>query len=125
VLKEVGRILKEASREVDIVARYGGEEFSIIMPETKRRRAFALSERLRKRIASHKFENAYKQPNKKLTVSIGAASYPESAGTAFDLIAEADKALYEAKRAGRNTVCVSRRKAKTTDRPPPHQLRQT
>jgi len=125
VLKEVGRILKEASREVDIVARYGGEEFSIIMPETKRRRAFALSERLRKRIASHKFENANKQPNKKLTVSIGAASYPESAGTAFDLIAEADKALYEAKRAGRNTVCVSRRKAKTADRPPPHQLRQT
>jgi len=125
VLKQVGRILKEASREVDIVARYGGEEFSIIMPETKRRRAFALSERLRKRIASHKFENAQKQPNKKLTVSIGAASYPESAGTAFDLVAEADKALYEAKRAGRNTVCVSRRKAKATDRPPPHQLRQT
>jgi diguanylate cyclase (GGDEF)-like protein len=124
VLKEVGRILKEISREVDIVARYGGEEFSIIMPETKRRRAFALSERLRKRIASHKFENANKQPNKKLTVSIGAASYPESAGTAFDLIAEADKALYEAKRAGRNTVCVSRRKAKTADRPPPHRLRQ-
>jgi diguanylate cyclase (GGDEF)-like protein len=124
VLKEVGRILKETSREVDIVARYGGEEFSIIMPETKRRRAFVLSERLRKRIASHKFENAQKQPNKKLTVSIGAASYPESAGTAFDLIAEADKALYEAKRAGRNTVCVSRRKAKTADRPPPHSLRQ-
>lgn len=124
VLKEVGRILRETSREVDIVSRYGGEEFSIIMPETKRRRAFVLSERLRKRIASHKFENARRQPNKKLTVSIGAASYPESAVTPFGLIAEADKALYEAKRAGRNTVCVSRRKAKTADRPPPHRLRQ-
>jgi diguanylate cyclase (GGDEF)-like protein len=115
VLKEVGRILKEMSREVDIVARYGGEEFSIIMPETKRPRALILSERLRRRIASHKFGNARKQPNKRLTVSIGLASYPESAGTAFDLIAEADKALYEAKRAGRNTVCASRRKLKTSE----------
>jgi diguanylate cyclase (GGDEF)-like protein len=115
VLREVGRILKEMSREVDIVARYGGEEFSIVMPETKRRKALALSERLRRRIASQKFENANKQPNRRLTVSIGLASFPDSAGTAFDLIAEADKALYEAKRAGRNTVCVSHRKSKIPD----------
>lgn len=112
VLKELGRILKEMSREVDIVARYGGEEFSIIMPETDRRKARAISERLRKKIESHKFENARKQPNKKLTVSIGAASYPENAKSAFDLIEQADKVLYEAKRAGRNTVCISNRKVK-------------
>ncbi len=112
VLKEMGRILKEMSREVDIVARYGGEEFSIVMPETDRRKARTLSERLRKRIESHKFDNARKQPNKKLTVSIGLASYPENGGTAFDLIEQADKALYEAKRSGRNTVCLAPQKSK-------------
>ncbi len=112
VLKALGRILKEASREEDIVARYGGEEFSIILPETEPRKTRAFCERLRKRIADHKFENAHKQPNKKLTISIGVASYPENSATAFDLIEQADKALYEAKRAGRNTVCVSQRKTK-------------
>ncbi len=111
VLREVGQILKEMSREVDIVARYGGEEFSIIMPETERTKARLLSERLRKRIASHKFENAQKQPGRKLTVSIGLASYPENASTTFDLMEQADKALYAAKGSGRNTVCTSPRKA--------------
>jgi len=115
VLKEMGRILKEMSRDVDIVARYGGEEFSIVMPETDRRKARTLAERLRKRIESHKFENVRKQPHKKLTISIGLASYPENAGTAFEVIEQADKALYEAKRAGRNTVCVSHRKLKATE----------
>ncbi|MBI3611136.1 MAG: diguanylate cyclase [Nitrospirae bacterium] len=112
VLKDVGRLLRTMSREVDIVARYGGEEFAIIMPETERRKARAFSERLRKKIADHPFENARKQPNKKLTVSIGAAAYPENASTAFDLIEQADRALYEAKRSGRNLVCVSNRKVK-------------
>jgi diguanylate cyclase (GGDEF)-like protein len=123
VLKEMGGILKEMSREVDIVARYGGEEFSIIMPETERRRALTLAQRLRKRIASHKFENARKQPNKKLTVSIGLAAYPEHAGTAFELIEQADKALYEAKHAGRNTVCLSPRKSGPAGRPHPRHIR--
>ena len=118
VLKEMGRILKEMSRDVDIVARYGGEEFSIVMPETDRRKARTLAERLRKRIESHKFENVRKQPHKKLTISIGLASYPENAGTAFEVIEQADKALYEAKRAGRNTVCVSHRKSSPAG--PPH-----
>lgn len=112
VLKELGRILKEMSREVDIVARYGGEEFSIIMPETERAKARTLSERLRKKIETHRFENAHKQPNKKLTVSIGAASYPRNAANAFDLIEQADRALYEAKRAGRNRVGLSNRKVR-------------
>jgi diguanylate cyclase (GGDEF)-like protein len=113
VLKEMGKILKEMSREVDIVARYGGEEFSIIMPETDRRKARTLSERLRKRIESHGFDNAGKQPNKNLTVSIGVASYPENGGSAFDIIEQADKALYEAKYAGRNTVCIAPQKSKS------------
>ena len=112
VLKDLARILKDMSREVDIVARYGGEEFAIIMPETERRKAKMLSERLRKKIESHPFENGRKQPNKKLTISIGVASCPENASKAAQLIETADKALYEAKRGGRNSVYVSNRKIK-------------
>ncbi|MEK6684198.1 MAG: sensor domain-containing diguanylate cyclase [Nitrospirota bacterium] len=115
VLKEMGRILKEVTREVDIVARYGGEEFAIVMPDTDHRKAQIVSERLRRRIKSHQFEEAHKQPDKKLTVSIGLASYPENAGTAFELIEQADQALYEAKHAGRNTVRVSHRKLKVSE----------
>jgi diguanylate cyclase (GGDEF)-like protein len=120
VLKEMGRILKEMSREVDIVARYGGEEFSIIMPETNRQKARTLADRLRKRIESHQFDNARKQPDKKLTVSIGVASYPENGGTAFNVTEQADKALYGAKHAGRNTVCLAPLKSKPSD---PRRLR--
>jgi diguanylate cyclase (GGDEF)-like protein len=110
VLRDLGRILKDLSREVDIVARYGGEEFSIILPETERRKARSLAERLRRKIEQHDFENSESQPNGRLTVSIGTASFPDNASTAFDLLEQADRALYTAKRQGRNQVCVSTKK---------------
>lgn len=110
VLKEVGHILKEMSRDVDVVARYGGEEFTIILPETNRKSARPLAERLRKKIEAHPFENQHTQPNKKLTVSIGLASCPKDSGSSFELLEQADRALYEAKRQGRNRVCVPHKK---------------
>ncbi|HSG06311.1 MAG TPA: sensor domain-containing diguanylate cyclase, partial [Nitrospiria bacterium] len=106
VLKSLGGILKEGSREVDIVARYGGEEFAIIMPETAKKEARALSERVRKKVESFKFPKTTKLPEKKLTVSIGTASFPANAASGFDLIEEADKMLYQAKNTGRNRVSL-------------------
>jgi diguanylate cyclase (GGDEF)-like protein len=111
VLKDLSGLIKDLSREVDVPARYGGEEFTIIMPETNRRRGAALAERLRNKIAGHPFKHREKQPGGRLTVSIGLATYPENASTALSLIEASDKALYEAKRGGRNMVCVSSRKA--------------
>jgi diguanylate cyclase (GGDEF)-like protein len=110
ILRDLAGILMEFSREVDIPVRYGGEEFTITMPETNRRRGRILAERLRKKISGHPFKRRERQPRGRLTVSIGLATYPDNAATPFELIEAADKALYEAKRGGRNRVCVSSQK---------------
>lgn len=111
ILKDLAGMIKELSREVDIPARYGGEEFTIIMPETNRRRGRILAERLRKMISDHPFQHREKQPGGRITVSVGLATYPDNAATPFALIEATDKALYEAKRGGRNRVCISSIKA--------------
>ena len=107
LLRELGRILNNHTRSVDIVARYGGEEFAVIMPETEKNKAKRLAERLRRAVESFNFEGREKQPAGKVTMSIGFASYPENAHSGFELVEKADKALYRAKEGGRNRVCVS------------------
>jgi len=98
VLKQVAQILKEATRNVDCVARYGGEEFSALLPETSAEGAMAVAERMRANVAAAQFAG------REVTVSIGVAEFPVDANTGAKIIAVADKALYEAKRAGRNRV---------------------
>jgi diguanylate cyclase (GGDEF)-like protein len=104
VLRMVGRVLREESRGVDEPARYGGEEFAVALPETSLSGAAELAERVRSRIASESVPGVDGQAPLKVTASIGAASMPDSAAKARDLIAAADAALYEAKRAGKNRV---------------------
>ncbi|MEK6577294.1 MAG: diguanylate cyclase [Nitrospirota bacterium] len=110
LLREFGHILHDYCRSADIVARYGGEEFAIIMPETDQKKGKRMAERLRKIVEGYKFEAREKQPNGKLTISIGFSSYPNNASTSFELIEKADKALYRAKEGGRNRVCISNEK---------------
>ncbi|HEX8289943.1 MAG TPA: diguanylate cyclase [Pyrinomonadaceae bacterium] len=99
-LKIVGEKLKESLRAVDVAARYGGEEFSIILPQTTIEEAETIAERVRSRIENTDF------PNRKLTVSIGIADCSPEVDCEKDLINLADKALYEAKRKGRNNVQI-------------------
>jgi diguanylate cyclase (GGDEF)-like protein len=98
VLKIVGNILRETLRGADVAARYGGEEFSILLPQTTSEEAHTIAERIRSRIEENDFIH------RKVTVSIGIASCSLELNSAADLIAAADKALYEAKRRGRNNV---------------------
>lgn len=98
IVREISKIFRDVSRKIDIIARYGGEEFAIILPDTKKEEAFILAERLRKAV-----ENS--QALKQLTISIGMSSYPDNGDSKEDLIATADKALYEAKSAGKNRIC--------------------
>lgn len=107
VLIEIGQILKNITRKVDLVARYGGEEFVIMLPSTSRDGAIALSERIRQSIEEYPFEFKGNQPNKVLTVSIGISAYSEDGTTPKDLIDFADRGLYLAKSSGRNRVCVA------------------
>jgi diguanylate cyclase (GGDEF)-like protein len=104
LLRQLARALKETVRDNDIVARYGGEEFAVILPSVEKDGAMILAERLRKRVEEEHFPNEEVQPRGRLTISLGLASLPEDADTKENLIRRADKALYEAKRAGRNQV---------------------
>jgi diguanylate cyclase (GGDEF)-like protein len=103
VLKRVATIMREASRDVDLVARYGGEEFLIMMPETELDGATHFAERVRKKLASERL------PDGKITLSLGVASFPMHGDGADQLIAEADAALYLAKRAGGDRVTAAAR----------------
>lgn len=103
VLRDVSRLIKENVREIDLVARYGGEEFSVILPETDKKGAMLVAERIRKKIEENVFK-AYDE-TLKINISAGLAAYPEDADDAQDMVEKADKALYSAKSSGKNIVC--------------------
>ncbi|MDT3425503.1 diguanylate cyclase [Paenibacillus forsythiae] len=108
VLKQLARRLCNHSRSYDIVSRNGGEEFTILLPDCPLQQAQKAGERIRAAVANDRF---LLPSGKKvqLTVSIGAASYPENIQDADgDLLSQyADKALYAAKNSGRNKVCAA------------------
>jgi two-component system cell cycle response regulator len=106
VLRQLGALLEDAVRKVDVVARYGGEEFVAILPETASEGGVIFAERLRERIAEQAFDVGAEQPVH-LTVSIGIATFPHPrVASTEDLFARADEALYRAKSDGRNQVRI-------------------
>jgi diguanylate cyclase (GGDEF)-like protein len=106
ILARVAALLKQVSRSSDIVARYGGEEFALILPETDKASAEILGRRLHAEIEQHRFPGEEHLPHGMLTISVGIASHTPSR-TKEELIAAADGVLYQAKREGRNRVCVT------------------
>ena len=107
-LRHLAAVLTSCLRPVDCVARYGGEEFAMILPETALPGAIQVAERLCRTI----FESPIQVGTQKtinMSVSIGLTVFPQHATSGHELIALADRALYEAKRAGRNRVhtCAS------------------
>jgi len=100
----IARLIKAEVRDIDIVARYGGEEFVMVLTETDKAGAWKVAERIRKRVADHKFPHAQVQPDKRLTVSLGVACFPDDGDAAKDVVERADEALYRAKKIGRNRV---------------------
>lgn len=109
VLKTLAALLKNCLRTMDVVARYGGEEFAIILPETGPDDAFLTVDRIREMVAAREFECVEPGQMLNLTVSIGVTSFPSPEVTErSELIAKADKALYEAKETGRNRTVFYR-----------------
>jgi diguanylate cyclase (GGDEF)-like protein len=98
VLKAMGRVLQDATRDLDVTARYGGEEFICLLPECDAANAVRAGERIRTRLAREKFAGG------PVTISIGVAEFPTHGDTAAEVIGAADAALYEAKAAGRDQV---------------------
>ncbi|MFH0826491.1 MAG: sensor domain-containing diguanylate cyclase [Candidatus Omnitrophota bacterium] len=107
MLKELAELLKNQSRKMDYVCRYGGEEFTIILPQTEKKEAYVIAERLRQDIEKHVFVHAQTLPKKTFTSSLGLATYPEDGQSSAELIEATDKALYQAKSKGKNSTCCS------------------
>jgi diguanylate cyclase (GGDEF)-like protein len=109
VLRTVASIIKDALRESDIPARYGGEEFAVLLPFTKLDEAKVVGERLRVAVEKTPIlinrDNPDISQNINITISMGLAEY-DSIETGEALFERADKSLYDAKKGGRNRVCV-------------------
>jgi diguanylate cyclase (GGDEF)-like protein len=107
LLREIARLIKATSRDVDIVARYGGEEFVVVLPETPKDNAIIYAERVRKAVERFGIGCKHYFPKVTVSISIGVGGFePAQDKTMDDLIGKADKALYAAKQRGRNMVCV-------------------
>lgn len=98
VLREVTRCIEKSLRDYDKthIYRYGGEEFVVIIPDTSNKHAFDIGDRIRKNVKSAS----------SVSVSVGIAHYKETSENLESLINNADKALYEAKRTGRDRVAL-------------------
>ena len=103
VLRAIGHVLSDAVRTMDIVSRYGGEEFAIVFPETAKADGERIAERIRARIQAMDVRTPAGDPLP-VTASLGIATFPEDAEEVRELVAAADKALYQAKAGGRNRV---------------------
>lgn len=105
-LRQISDLIKNAVRRIDIVSRYGGEEFCVILPEVDMGGTKIFGERIRNIVATNPFPGDRMQPGGKVTISLGAASFPKHADMENELIKRADSALYRAKHQGRNRLCV-------------------
>jgi len=104
VLEAMAGLCKGLLRQADEMFRYGGEEFTILLPETNAELAMNVAERIRRTIAETVFNTDKEQV--KISVSMGVTQFDPSYASPGDFIETADKALYEAKQAGRNCVKV-------------------
>jgi two-component system, cell cycle response regulator len=112
VLREAAALIRASLRDPDICARYGGEEFAVILPKTHMSGALAVAERIWRAIGAKEFVLGPGEDGKapraiSVTGSIGIAFYPSKDINSSDLLLRfADQALYQAKRSGRNTICL-------------------
>ncbi len=104
-LRETCQVLRDMARPEDIACRFGGEELVLIMPDTTVEQAATRSEEIRLAVAAQKlhYQGTSLGP---VTASFGVAAFPRHARSGDELLRAADDALYQAKRGGRNCVCV-------------------
>jgi len=112
ILQEIVSIIKHSVRDVDIVARYGGEEFVVILPQTGLDNAMSIAERMRVQVERGYYTNSQGQRDIRATISIGVAIYPDGVLSPNQLLERVDQAMYQAKKEGRNRICIALPKSK-------------
>jgi diguanylate cyclase (GGDEF)-like protein len=103
-LQITAHCLKGALRSADVASRYGGEEFCILLPQTAIAEAGAIADRIRHRVSTTHFPHGKTQPLGHVTVSIGVSTFSSIVNTSENIIAAADRALYQAKHMGKDRV---------------------
>ena len=103
-LQITAHCLKGALRAVDVASRYGGEEFCILLPQTGMSEAGVIADRIRDRVSNTHFPHVKSQPLGRVTISVGVSTFTKNVDTPENIIAAADRALYQAKRMGKDRV---------------------
>ncbi|HEY8411501.1 MAG TPA: diguanylate cyclase [Pyrinomonadaceae bacterium] len=103
-LKMTAHCLETGLRSEDVASRYGGEEFCILLPQTALAEAGAIAERIRQRVSTTRFPHGKSQPLGRVTISIGVSTFSSLVNTEENIIAAADRALYQAKHLGKDRV---------------------
>jgi diguanylate cyclase (GGDEF)-like protein len=105
-LVEAAGVIRNSARETDIVARFGGDEFALVLPDTGSDGAVFVGERIRERLAAHRFLER-EGLSISLTASVGVATLPDLSSTAEGLLEAADQAMYWVKDRGKNGIRVA------------------
>lgn len=106
LLKKIAWVLRGSVRNCDYVFRYGGEEFTVIAPETTKSGSSVLGIRLLELVENEEFPKTDCLPQKRVTISVGIATYPDDTSDSKVLIEKADEAMYAAKNAGKNRCAI-------------------
>ena len=101
IMRKVGQILKLILRQEDYPCRFGGEEFAVVLPHTTPEQAGRVAERFREATEKEDFNGV------RVTCSGGLASFPEHGSSGSEIFERADRALYEAKKAGKNRIILA------------------
>ncbi|HEV1997396.1 MAG TPA: diguanylate cyclase [Candidatus Dormibacteraeota bacterium] len=102
ILKGFARVLRDQVRSIDLPVRFGGEEFVVLLPDTDKEGAMLVAEKIRRSADRLSIPRLGNIPGRKVTVSLGVATYPNDSASEEDLMRCADQAMYLAKNLGRN-----------------------
>ncbi|MGI8609294.1 MAG: diguanylate cyclase [Candidatus Dormibacteria bacterium] len=102
ILKGFAKVLRDQVRSIDLPVRFGGEEFVVLLPDTDKEGAMLLAEKIRRSADRLSIPRLGSIPGRKVTVSLGVATYPNDCTSEEELMRYADQAMYLAKNLGRN-----------------------